>query len=182
MNNQKICTYSVSALALFLLTALGTTVNAQTCKSNVPISTDSSEFIDHGDGTVTHTATGLMWKKCLEGKTGANCELVDPNVLSPVVWSWSLRQANDSTFAGYTDWRVPNIKELASIVEISCYAPAINASIFPNDPGKTVWSSSSYVNHTLYQWVMDFGYGIDYQLEKSGEYRVRLVRDAAIRD
>jgi hypothetical protein len=182
MNNKQITKHSVTAFALLLITASWGSANAQTCKSNVPLSTDSSEFISYSDGTVTHRVTGLMWKKCQEGRTGVNCELDDPSVVSPVTWRWSLQQASDSTYAGYTDWRVPNIKELASIVEISCFAPAINAAIFPNDPGVTVWSSSTYVNYTPYQWVLDFGYGIDYQLEKSGEYRVRLVRDAAVRE
>lgn len=47
----------------------------QTCNSNIPESTPTSRFTDNGNGTVTDTKTGIMWKRCAEGQiwTGSTC-------------------------------------------------------------------------------------------------------------
>ncbi len=49
-------------------------VLAQTCDSNIAPNNPTSEFTLHGDGTVSHSDTGLMWDRCAWGQTGANCE------------------------------------------------------------------------------------------------------------
>jgi hypothetical protein len=51
-------------------------------------------------------------------------------------WGSALNLAASSNFAGYKDWRLPNQKELESIVENKCFGPAINQVVFP----KTFWS------------------------------------------
>jgi hypothetical protein len=72
-----------------------------------------NDFHDNGDGTITDHATGLMWQKADSGK-GMN-------------WEQALTYAAHSKFAGYSDWRLPNAKELQSIVDYT-RAPAITNS------------------------------------------------------
>jgi hypothetical protein len=65
-----------------------------------------NDFVNNGDGTITDRATGLMWQK--NGSSRAK--------------SWDrgkiyLIQLNKDRFAGYSDWRLPTIEELASLVE-----------------------------------------------------------------
>ena len=59
------------------------------------------------NGTVTDTRTGLTWKKCSEGQTGANCD-GEATIYS---WEHAIQQANNVNskggFAGFKDWRVP---------------------------------------------------------------------------
>src|SRR5438045_178137 len=74
--------------------------------------TPTSAFTDNANGTVTHNLTGLMWKRCVEGATGAAC-----TGGTQTSWSEALALAQASTTAGFIDWRVPNIKELQSIIE-----------------------------------------------------------------
>jgi Protein of unknown function (DUF1566) len=62
-----------------------------------------NEFHDNGDGTVTDRATGLMWTRADSGK-GMN-------------WEQALAYAEHLRQAGYTDWRLPNAKELQSLVD-----------------------------------------------------------------
>ena len=64
-----------------------------------------NNFVDNGDGTVSDLATGLMWQKADDG--------------IPRDWQEALEYAENLELAGYTDWRLPNAKELQSIVDYS---------------------------------------------------------------
>jgi hypothetical protein len=63
----------------------------------------ANDFTDNGDGTVTDRATGLTWMKADSGKT--------------MTWEQALEYAENLNYAGYNDWRLPNVKELQSIVD-----------------------------------------------------------------
>ena len=149
------------------------------CVTTVPATTPTEDFTNHGNGTVTHIKTGLMWKQCPEGASGAACGVGGATFYS---WQNALKAAETLNaaggFAGFTDWRVPNIKELASIVERQCTFPAINATIFPN-PGGTIrtWSSSPSAAIGASVWATDFkAYGISTEFSKTSIGYVRLVR------
>ncbi len=133
----------------FLLLTVFMTLSAlaQECTDQPSLLNSSTkEFIKHNDGTVTHLETRLMWKQCLEGKSG-DCSEGNLSLLS---WQQALEavvevNANGG-FAGYADWRLPNAKELASIIEYGCHKPAINLSVFsnmPNSENLKVWSSTA---------------------------------------
>jgi len=132
-------------------------------------------FVDNGDGTVTDNATGLMWSQDDNGEA--------------VNWEAALAYAEGATTAGYDDWRLPNIKELQSIVDYSGTFPCINTSVFniteyTNMMGQTdypfFWSSTSnpiqaeegaIEGGTIYAWFLAFGYNKDlagYDLHGSG--------------
>lgn len=82
-----------------------------------------------GDNVVTDNKTGLMWKQCAEGLTGADC---GTGKIGNYRWNEALDLAATEEFADYTDWRVPNLKELESIIAYNCVYPAINETVFPN--------------------------------------------------
>lgn len=63
----------------------------------------TNNFIDNGDGTITDLATGLMWMQTDNG--------------SAVLWENALNDAENFTFGAYSDWRLPDIKELQSILD-----------------------------------------------------------------
>jgi len=71
-----------------------------------------NDFQDNGDGTIRDRATGLTWTKLDSGhlKAGENKD-------GKLNWEQALRWAEDLEYAGYSDWRLPNIKELQSIVD-----------------------------------------------------------------
>ena len=157
-------------LAWFLALLLSPTLNAQTCKpDSIPATTPSSRYTVNTDGTVTDKHTGLMWKRCSEGQSGADCTGGSP---TPQTWQSALKQAHTSKFAGYPDWRLPNRQELRTLVEEQCYEPAINAAVFPNTSGG-YWSSSPAGYYAWIVYVYD-GYE-DFDL-KNDDYYVRLVR------
>lgn len=161
--NTPYFVFPVSRIALIGLALLHCQVPfaAQTCNGAIRASTPDSDFTVHEDGTATHHKTGLMW-------------LRDP-LPGTHTWEQALAQAQTASYAGYSDWRLPNIKELASIVETHCYDPAINLNIFPASPSLEFWSSSQFT-YASYAWWVDFsrgGAGYDY---RSDARYVRIVR------
>jgi len=159
--------------AILLLSASGAAVAAQTCRTDIAPTAPDSRFTDHGDGTVSDAATGLVWKRCAEGLSGAGCA---SGAVSTFTWQNALQRAADADFADRTDWRLPNKNELESLVERRCYDPAINATFFPNTPSSWIWSASPYAGYPNYAWLVGFPNGSVYYGGKYGAGSVRLVR------
>jgi hypothetical protein len=146
---------------------------AQTCRDDIPASAPDSRFTANGDGTVTDRATGLIWKQCAEGLSGADCLTGGATTFT---WQQALQHAEAAVFAGSSLWRLPNKKELASLVEQRCYLPAINSRFFPNTPSSWFWSSSPIAGYAYLAWRVDFyGGGVGDGNEYVALY-VRLVR------
>lgn len=171
---MRICCFLILFLFLFVPFR---SAQAQTCNANMPASTPDSQLTDNGDGTITDTATGLMWKKCLEGVMGNSCAT---GAAAAFTWQTALQQPgvvnSGGGFAGQTDWRLPNIKELASIVEKQCYDPAINLTRFPNTPSSVVWSGSPGAKGSDDAWVVLFSGGYSGGDDRGSYFQVRLVR------
>ena len=134
----------VRSLLLTLVSGLAAMPARATCEGfenvAVPESTPTSDFIIHDDGTVTHLATGLMWARCPFGQTWDAGACAGERQLKP--WAEALKAAADSTLAAHDDWRVPNVKELLSIVEERCWNPTLNSDLFPGNPALIYWTST----------------------------------------
>ena len=123
----------------------------------------AADFTDNGDGTVSDNETGLMWQQRDDG-TERN-------------WQEALDYCNCLSLAGHNDWRLPNIKELESIVDITRYNPAIDGVYFSATQSSNYWSATSYAyNFTDAACCVHFGNGYVSYYYKSGRYYVRCVR------
>ena len=105
-----------------------------------------TSLISNGDSTVTDNSTGLMWAQCSEGLSGAGCATGSARLMT---WADALTTAKNSRLGGYSDWLLPNAKELQSIVDYSVFSPSINSVKFPNTPSNLFWTSSSRDYSTL---------------------------------
>ncbi len=123
----------------------------------------NARFVDNMDGTVTDIQTGLMWLRCWWGSmwNGQSCVERNPANLGcgGDGWMRALYFAAclnpNGGFAGYQDWRVPNIKELASIVDWES-EQHFSSILFPNiPPYEPFWSSSTDVYTTGGVWVIE---------------------------
>jgi hypothetical protein len=85
-------------------------------------------------------------------------------------------RVNSQSLCGQTDWRMPDINELHSIVHQGRFNPVIEANYFPNTVSSFFWSSSPYANNSDGAWVLDFYYGNDGSYGRNRYYYVRLVR------
>lgn len=111
-------------------------------------------FVDNGDGTVTDTNTGLMWMRpalgqAWDGKNGFYGKIGDTYL------SWEDAKAIVHHFAGYSDWRLPNLDELSSIVDMSQSQSSINP-IFPTPTISAFWSATRLTGSSTEAWVVDF--------------------------
>ena len=171
VKQEKLTLQLLFALLLLSGTSLAT---AQTVKSYIDDEWPDSRYTDHGNGTVTDTKTRLMWKQCPEGQSGAAC--ADDGSTKAMNWQQALEHAENHSFAGYSDWRLPNIKELKSLAALNRYEPSINSTRFPNTSGEWFWSASPDADDGNRAWVVDFDYGLGSSRYRYGTYRVRLVR------
>jgi hypothetical protein len=127
---------------LIVLFTFGQSLQAQICRSDITSTTPTKDFTIHDDGTVTHRKTGLMWMHCALGQSwnGAGCA----GDVQAYTWQGALQAAYGLSFTDHSDWQLPNIKELNSIVEQACINPAINATVLPATPSNSFWSVSPY--------------------------------------
>ena len=119
-------------------------------------------FIINGDKTVTDTLTGLMWQQEI------------PEIIYD--WRSALAYCAGLSLAVFDDWRLPNHRELASIVDYSVYGPAIDELFFPGTKRSYYWSSTT-VAGTNFASVVSFNDGtVGLGIGKEGNGFVRAVR------
>lgn len=161
---------AVTSLALF-----APWTAAQTCVAGIQASNPASVYVvDSANGTVTDTRTGLMWDRCARGLSGVGCAT---GTASTFTWQAALNAAATiGAYKGYNDWRLPNLKELRSLVEECRVNPSINEFTFPNTPASFFWSGSPSAGVASNAWYVFFDYGDAFIGHRSSALRVRLVR------
>ena len=113
-----------------------------------------NDFQDNGDGTITDSATGLTWSQDDSGTVIPD----GMNWAEALAW---VEEMNASEYEGYSDWRLPNVKELQSIVDYTrspetdgtaAIDPLFNSTGIINEDGDAdfgyYWSSTTHVNWT----------------------------------
>lgn len=171
-------------------------------------------YTDNGDGTITDNNTGLMWEKkndsggihdmdnsytwCVD--VAPNDGICDngTNAMDGTIVSTFLHTLNDvdgggtNCFAGYCDWRIPNVQELESITDYEMFNPSVDPAFHQSGTCTACsdltlascsctalavyWSSSTYVGFPRNAWAVAFGGGGDGNLPKPANQSVRAVR------
>jgi hypothetical protein len=91
-------------------------------------------------------------------------------------WEDALAYCESLDLGGHTDWRLPTIKELCSLVDHTIYDPAIDKDFFPDTMSSNYWSSTSGAYFPDGAWGISFYYGYNIGLLKSYDSYVRAVR------
>jgi Protein of unknown function (DUF1566) len=206
----------------------GSNLNGQTCQSQGfaggTLSCTSSctfntsgcfaaRFVDNGDGTITDSQTGLIWeKKSSDGSVHDQSNFYPWSISGTApdggAFTSFLAQLNDCSssdsssvsggFAGHCDWRLPQLDELATIIDTNaagcaqspfppCVDPAFNTGCTAGCTVTTVpacsctesagyWSATAAPYGTDFAWVAHFGFGDVFFTGESADYFVRAVR------
>ena len=106
-------------------------------------------FTDNGDGTVTDNLTGLMWAK------DADIDIPDTSEtwMLSIDFAENLSLGNAGCGASYTDWRLPNVNEMRSLIDYGNYSPALPSDHpFINVLYNNYWTSSEYSADSTLAW------------------------------
>jgi hypothetical protein len=112
-------------------------------------------FVDFGDGTILDNCTGLTWQKDAADVSGDH-QIDDADRLP---WCAALAFCDNLNFAGHDDWRLPNIRELQSIVDYGRSNPSLDP-VFGAPTLSAYWSSTPIADHHEYAWYVSFFGGI----------------------
>ena len=124
-------------------------------------STDGSQVID--------STTGLTWQRCVAGMSwnGTTCTGTAATYTHEAALAYAKTQ---------TGWKLPNIKELGSIVDRTRSNPAIDITAFPATPAGYTWSASPYAGSSNGAWNVHFNNGGVNSYGRLNSFYVRLVR------
>ena len=125
-------------------------------------------FVDNGNGTVTDTASGLIWQQ--DGPRDVH------GIYVKMTWKEALAYCEALDLGSETDWRLPTIKELVSLVDPSRYNPAIDTTCFPNTEFSEYFSSTTHAPLTSGAKCVHFGFGTNQWDHKYYYKYVRAVR------
>jgi len=129
-------------------------------------------YADNGDGTITDNNTSLVWEKL---SMDGSVHDVGNRYTWDQAFSVHVAKLNSTRFAGHADWRVPNVRDLLSIVNYAVYRPAVSAAFNTGcTAGCTVlmcsctgaslpsgyWSSTTFALFTGVAWAVDFDFGL----------------------
>lgn len=119
------------------------------------VSFPSIRFHDNGDGTITDNMTGLMWLK------NANNAGATKTWSSALTYIAGLNSGTYSGNCGYTDWKLPTVNELETLLNYSQSAPYswLNGQGFSNVQNNRYWSGTTYAPSTEYAWDILMGSG-----------------------
>lgn len=168
------------------------------CREQLARTTNANDFttalVTEGatvlGATVTHETTGLMWMRCQVGQSFD----VDDNACrglsrTDISWEQALNDVanindglDEQDNLNYSDWRVPSFKELMSVLELGCFAPALNPDVFGNSAFSTVWTSTPAMDDPEAAMAMLLGVAQTLVMNKSlngtlQEPGIWLVRD-----
>ena len=131
-------------------------------------------FTNNGNGTVTDNLTGLMWAR-------------NANIFgAKSSWANALAECNDLTLGGHNDWRLPNVKELQSLIDFAFYSPALSnaagtgkwseGNAFTGVQSAFYWSSTTYAGYMTLAWYVHLGSVFVYGDYKTSTHSVWPVR------
>lgn len=119
-----------------------------------------------GDYIVHDRATGLTWAGDVNEAGGGNGSTID--------WDDAIIWASGLSFAGQSDWRIPNVKELASLVIYDAALavaldPLIDETFFLNFPRVKFWTSTTYTEDTSLAFYVSFEGGYARGISKTAQ-------------
>jgi hypothetical protein len=141
---------------------------------------ENKSFRDNINGTITDNLTGLLWQKCNAGldSNSSNCSTGISNTYK---WTDAINYCEGLLLGNRSDWRLPNIFELRSIVDYENYKnPSIDSNYFPNSLSNDYWSSTTVSQNTSFSWYIFFNNGIVNKLSKDLNHYVRCVTNSNI--
>ena len=154
-----------AAPASYILSIASNLCAAEILPSLNPAPLDTGErFALIGDDIVADRTTGLSWSR---GNVGTE----------PMIWSAGANVCKVLYLGGFTDWRLPTVRELLTLVDYERHEPAIDP-IFRCVPSYYWTSTPAACSPGDYAWLVGFGDGYSDWYGRRGVYHVHAVRSS----
>ena len=118
------------------------------------------------NGVVTDNKTSLEWQDDYSDNA---------NAIKRTTWENAIDYCEALTLES-GGWRLPNIKELQSILDRSKFNPSLDNTVFTKTQNSYYWSSTTYVYDSYYAWIVGFNNGYSGNYFKNVSNYVRCVR------
>ena len=102
------------------------------------------------NGVVSDSKTTLQWQDDYSDNSGS---------IKQANWTVAIDYCEALELGGQSDWRLPNLNELTSLVDDTKYNPSIS-NVFENSASNYYWSSTSNANSSSTAWIVSFNYGV----------------------
>jgi hypothetical protein len=126
----------------------------------------AGSFTRNANGVVTDSRTNLEWQDDYSNNGGS---------IKNTTWRNAIDYCVNLNLDGNSDWRLPNLNELTSLVDDTTYSPAIDG-VFQNTNSYPYWSSTTNAHNYDSAWIVNFGNGYQYNGNKGTSNYVRCVR------
>jgi hypothetical protein len=167
--------------AALLLAAAGAAAQSSPPVCDAQTSSLPAErFHDNGDGTVTDKQSQLVWMRCAAGQQWRSAQCAG----NATRFGWDEARKHVERFnrrgdAFHDEWRVPALRELASITDRRCATPRTNVDVFPQTPSAGFWTTTARpraddVSDRVF--VLNFGAAGVLASSKVERHHLRMVR------
>lgn len=165
-------------ISIACLLGIYLTTTYSLCNSNLSLGRPDSRYValtSTNISEVVDSQTGLSWQRCVVGMAwnGTSCI----GTASSFSWVEALDYVRSINNGSLNKWRIPNVIELQTLVDRTCYGPAINSRWFDNTPAVWTWTSSPDVNQSGSAWFVDFASGASGTIANYYLQPIRLVRN-----
>ncbi len=150
--------------------------------TNIPAARSYSGPTPHGTYTSDYitkdNSTGLIWKTCSEGLTGAACSGTFRIETWNIAYTGCQPLNTQNSGAGYwgrTDWRLPSVEDLNTLPDYGMGALTIDSAYFPNTQAASYWTSTQKADSTNYAWYVNFKLGYANTDLKTNTNNIRCV-------
>src|SRR3569623_634208 len=128
-------------------------------------------------GLIIDNVTGLTWERDPDDRSAVLGCTLDGSGALLCPWRYAQMYCEGSRLGGFSDWRLPTILELVSLVDYATQYPTVDTAAFPNTPYEPAWSATRGAGNALdVAWVVQFTDGAIRQLFIDQPQRVRCVR------
>jgi len=132
----------------------------------------AAAFSDNGDGTITDASSSLMWEKCDFGKATTTCA----GAASTFSFANASTTCKNLRLVSQSDWRIPQVAELDTIVDRTKQNPSINGTYFASTTIQWHWTNEPRVSTPANGWVVMFDEGSVSDDVKTVAYPIKCVR------
>ncbi|MCB1170874.1 MAG: DUF1566 domain-containing protein [Leptospiraceae bacterium] len=129
------------------------------------------QFLLTGDGNVLQKSTGLIWQRCSQGYSGEDCSIVGAQT------TFTVAQANASCTSLGTDWRLPSIQELSTLMDSGRSSPSYDGTAFPGSSfAVPYWSATADAGSPGSNFQLNFGLGVLISVADTNSNAARCVQ------